>query len=132
MIEESRSSSKIHRPLNSTFIANIPKCDLSKGFEYYKPTPLCNCISKLISKVIASKLKPILSSNISLEQFSFLDQRNTHDAIGVTQEALHSFKIKSQPSFMLKIDLPKTFDKVNWLYLRLILTQASFPCQFIN
>ena len=33
---------------------------------------------------------------------------------------------------MLKIDLPKAYDQVNWLHIRLLLTHLGFEVPFIN
>jgi len=132
VVEESRSLGKIHSPFNATFIENIPKCDEPSRFDQYRPISLCNCIYKLISNVISKRLNPILSANISLENFGFLDSCSIYDAIGITQEALHSINSKSLSSFMLKIDLSKAFEYVNWLFLHVTLTYTRFPHGFIN
>jgi hypothetical protein len=73
----------------------------------------CNLIYKLIAKIIASRLKPIFSSYISEEQFGFLDERQIHDVVSITQEVLHSMKAKKRPGFIMKLDLEKAYDKVN-------------------
>eukprot|EP01018_Ginkgo_biloba_P034237 Gb_24170 [translate_table: standard] len=53
VIEESRVSGKMLAAFNSTFIAPIPKSDNPSSFEEYRPISLCNCIYKIIAKVIA-------------------------------------------------------------------------------
>ena len=58
--------------LNSTFLALIPKIEKPTTFADYRPISLCNLLYKLISKVIAVRLKPFLDSHISMEQFGFL------------------------------------------------------------
>jgi hypothetical protein len=72
VVEESRINGHIHEPLNSTFIALIPKTDNPSSFDDFRPISLCNCLYKIISKVISRRLKEILSRNISSEQFGFL------------------------------------------------------------
>lgn len=62
VIEESRKAGFIHGPFNSTFIALIPKSAKPDSFDEFRPIALCNCIYKIISKVIAQRLK----LNISL------------------------------------------------------------------
>ena len=83
VVEESRKAGFIHGPLNTTFIALIPKVDKPANFEDYRPISLCNCLYKIISKVIAKRLKSVLSQHISSEQFGFLEGRQIHEAIGV-------------------------------------------------
>ena len=83
VVEESRKAGFIHGPLNSTFTALIPKKDKPTSFEDFRPISLCNCIYKIIAKVIARRLKSVLSHHISSEQFGFLEGRQIHEAIGV-------------------------------------------------
>jgi hypothetical protein len=78
--------------LKSTFIALIPKKDNPNSLDDFRPISLCNCIYKIVSKVIARRLKRILSDNISSEQFGFLEGRQIHKVIRVEQEALHNIK----------------------------------------
>jgi hypothetical protein len=47
------------------------------------PISLCNCIYKIIAKIISKRIKGILSKSISQEQFGFLEGRQIHEAIGV-------------------------------------------------
>eukprot|EP00253_Pinus_taeda_P035654 PITA_35654 len=132
VVEELRRKGEIYRPFNSTFIALIPKKDEPETFEDFRPISICNCIYKIIAKVIAIRLVPILSRNISMEQFSFLDGRQIHEAIGVSQEVIHSVKQKKKKGVVLKIDLSKAYDRINWLYLRLLLTHLGFNYSFIS
>jgi hypothetical protein len=132
VIEESRINGRIHSPLNTTFIALIPKVDDPQSFDDFRPISLCNCIYKIIAKIIARRLKPLLSESISKEQFGFLEGRQIHEAIGVAQEGLHSLKTSREKGTIIKIDLSKSFDRVNWSYIRLLLTHLGFEVPFIK
>jgi hypothetical protein len=132
VVEESRRNGYIHAPLNATVIAPIPKKDDPRSLEDFKPISLCNCIYKVIAKIISRRLKVFLSKSISQEQFGFLEGRQIHEAIGVAQEALHSIKTQKLKGAVLKIDLSKYFDIVSWLYLRILLTHLGFELAFTN
>jgi len=121
VIEESRVRGHTHNPINATFIALIPKTDNPSSFEDFWPISLCNCLYKIISKVISRRLKVILSKHIFGEQFGFLKGKQIHEAIEVAQEGLHSIKLKKLKAVVIKIDLSKAFDRVNWLYIRMLL-----------
>eukprot|EP00253_Pinus_taeda_P011881 PITA_11881 len=132
VVEESRQKGVIYRPFNSTFISLIPKKDDPESFEDFRPISLSNCIYKIISKVIALRIAPILSRNISMEQFGFLNGRQIHEAIGVAQEVTHSIKVKKKKGVVLKIDLSKAYDRISWLYLRMLLTHIGFSYPFVS
>ena len=132
VVEESRRNGIIHTPLNSTFIALIPKVDKPKSFDDYRPISLCNCIYKIISKIISKRIKRILSKKVSGEQFGFLEGRQIHEAIGVAQEGLHSMKKLRIEGAVIKIDLSKAYDRVNWLYIRMLMTHLGFEVDFIR
>ena len=75
VVEESRRTGVIHAPINATFIALIPKVDKVESFDGFRPISLCNCLYKIIAKVITRRIKMVLSKNISMEQFGFLQGR---------------------------------------------------------
>ena len=75
VVEDTHLFCKISACFNSTFIALIPKVDNPKTLHDFRPISLCNCIYKVITKVIARRLKDLLSDHISGEQFGFLKGR---------------------------------------------------------
>lgn len=77
--------------------------------------------------IIALWVKPIISRAVSKEQFRFLLGRQLHEVIGIPQEGLHSVVIHQLKGVVIKMDLSKAYDRVSWVYLKLILTQTRFP-----
>jgi len=75
VMEESRVRGYVYEPFNSSFLALIPKTKDPSSFEDFRPISLYKYIYKIITKIIGVHVKPILSSNISKEQFGFLDGR---------------------------------------------------------
>jgi hypothetical protein len=132
VVEDSRNRGEVVRALNSTFLALIPKVNKPTSFDDFRPISLCNLCYKLIAKIIANRIKPILSRSLSEEQLGFLKGRQIQDAIGTTQECLHSIKMKKLKALVLKLDLKKAYDCINWDYLRLILIQTGFGLQTTN
>lgn len=132
VVEESRKKGEIYSSFNTTFIALIPKTENPASFEDFRPISLCNTIYKIIAKIIVVRLKPILSECISNEQFGFLDGRQIHEAIGVAQETIHSIRQAKKKGAALKIDLSKAYDRIDWSFLRLLLTHFGFKVEFIN
>jgi hypothetical protein len=98
----------------------------------FGPIALCNLCYKIIAKVIAKRIRPILSRALSEEQMGFLKGRQILDAIGTAQECLHSIKNKKLQALILKLDLKKSYDCTNWDFLRLILLQSGFGLSSTN
>jgi len=65
VVEDSRKSRTILRAINESFIALIPKQEKSMTPERFRPIVLCNVVYKIISKVIANRLKPLLPLLVS-------------------------------------------------------------------
>lgn len=107
MVEESRRKGRVTESLNDTFLALIPKSDTPGYFGGYRPIALCNLVYRIITKIIATRIKSFFSFGISKEQFGFLEGRQITDAIGVVQEALHSIKVKNIKSLVLKLEIFK-------------------------
>ena len=132
LVETSRILGRVPSSINSTFIALIPKTDHPINFGDFRPISLCNLCYKLISKVAAMRLKPYLDSFISPQQFGFLKNRLIHGPVAITQEVLHSVKLLKKSALILKLDLTKAFDRVNWTYIRLLLLQIGVPLVGVN
>ena len=92
VFKESRRTGTTYKPFDSTFLTLIPKKEDFKSFDDFRPISLFSCIYKIISKLMATRLKPFLSRNISLEQYGFLDGNKIHEVIGVAQDTIHCLK----------------------------------------
>lgn len=112
--------------LDSTFIALIPKEEGSMTPDKFRPIALCNVIYKVISKVIANRLKPLLPLLISPEQSSYVEGRQILDNIILSHKVIHSLKHTRKAGMILKLDLSKAFDKLNWMYIQKMLLVFGF------
>ena len=132
MVEEARVKGRIEGTINSTFIALIPKQKGLLNFNDYEPISLCNTMYKIISKVIAERLKGVLSKFIIAEQSGFLKNRSIHDAVAATQEIIHTIQGKKREAVVMKIDLNKAYDRVDWTFMRLILFKIGMDAEAVK
>jgi hypothetical protein len=106
-VEDTRLRGKEIKQINSNFLALIPKVNSPNTFNDFCPIALCNLCYKIIAKVIAKRIRPILSRSLSEEKMGFIKGRKILDAIGTTQECLHNIKAKKLQAIILKLDLKK-------------------------
>jgi hypothetical protein len=93
VVEESRRLASVLKALNGTMITLIPKENEARTRDLYMPIDLCNVVYKIISNVIANRLKPLLPTLISQEQTGFVKGRQILDNIIHAHELIHTLKI---------------------------------------
>jgi len=121
--------------LNITNIALIPKGSTQVSMKDWHPIALCNVLYKIISKVLANRLKKVLSQCISDNQSAFVPGRSILDNAMVAIEVLHFMKTKTRGEDMyvaLKLDISKAYDRMDWDYLRAVMNKMGFNNRWIH
>lgn len=109
----------------------VPKCENPTKVTEFRPISVCNVIYKLISKILATRIKPFITGLISENQCAFVPGREISVNVILLRGVIHSFKSSDYKNrdFTLKLDLSKAFDRMNWGYLQSILPLYGFPNQ---
>lgn len=107
----------------------IPKVPNPKSVSQFRSISLCNFFYKVLSKVLTNRLKPIIPSLISPMQNSFVGGRQIQDSIGIAHELFHFLKLrkaKCKFEFAIKLDMQKTYDRVEWDFLNAVMERMGF------
>lgn len=114
--------------MNDTLFCIIPKVDNPNKPSQLRLISLYNVVVKAITKIMVNQIRPFLDEVINLTQSSFIQGRGCHDNIIIIQEALHSLKKCKGlvDNFILKVDLEKAYDHIDWHFLKQVLHDAGF------
>ena len=112
------NSSYMVPEINYTHIVLISKVKSPEKMADFRPISLYNVIYKIISKVLANRLKQILPQLISPSQSAFVPGRLITDNVLVAYETLHTMHCRKKGktgSLALKLDLVKPMTELNGL-----------------
>ena len=112
----------------------IPKVDHPENLSQFRPISLCNVRYKLITKVVANRLKCFMPKLIGPMQSSFVPGRHITDNIIIAQEAFFSMnRKKGKVGWMaIKVDLEKEYDRLNWGFIEDTLKDVGIPIKMLS
>jgi len=132
VVNESYSSNQMLWPLNSTFLTLIPKREGANQLEFFRPIALCNVVYKVITKLIAERIKRWLPIIILEEQGRFVARRQILDGVVIATEAIHSMATSREREMFVKLDMAKAYDRVKCSFLNCILLSFGFSSDWVS
>jgi len=84
--------------------------------DRFRPIALCNVVFKIISKVVANRLKPLLPTLVAVEQSGYVEGRQILDNIIQAHEVVHSLTNNKRDGMIMQLDIAKAYDKLNLIY----------------
>lgn len=83
-------------------------------------------VYKILAKVLVERLDKIIPSTISLNQNAFIKGRKIINPVLVDNEAMLDYRSNKKMGWLLKLDLEKTCDSVDWDFLLEISKEVDF------
>ncbi|KAL0457835.1 UNVERIFIED_CONTAM: LINE-1 retrotransposable element O protein [Sesamum latifolium] len=115
------------KQVNTTLLALIPKVRSPSLVSDFRPISCCNVLYKVITKIIVQRLRVVLDKLVSPSQNAFVPGRSIGDNILLAQELLTGYNQQRLPKrCVLKVDLRKAYDTVEWDFLFAVLQMFGF------
>ncbi|XP_026434791.1 uncharacterized protein LOC113332471 [Papaver somniferum] len=118
--------------LNCSFITLIPKKEDSCYPKDYRPLSLLGSAYKVLSKVLANRLKKIMPKLVSEFQGAFIKGKQILDGVLIAGECVDRRLKAKKPGILCNIDMQKAFDNVRWCSLLRILEKHGFGSKWIS
>nr|GEZ64709.1 cysteine-rich receptor-like protein kinase [Tanacetum cinerariifolium] len=132
VMAEFHSNASLPKGFNSTFLVLIPKQNAPKDITNLRPISLINAPYKILSKVIANRLRSVMSKLVSENQSAFIVDHHLSDSVMLVNELWHLLKKSKTSALFLKLDFAKAYDSVSHNFLLSTLNGMGFTDRFVS
>jgi hypothetical protein len=113
--------------LNSSYISLIPQVNNPVRVNDFRPISLLNIVIKMISKLHANRLQPLIQRLIHKNQYGFIMSRSIQDCVVCTYEYIHQCHHSKKEVVVLKLDFTKSFDNIEHNAIIAMHRSLGFP-----
>ena len=117
---------------NQAIITLIPKKGNTKLLKYWRPISFLCVDYKILTKILANRLKHILPEIISKEQNCSVPHRTIFNNLFLIRDIIRYTKEKNTHLYLLQIDQEKAFDKIDRNFLFKTMEKMGISLVFIN
>ena len=121
-------SGSLLKQWNAASLVLIPKKPNASLATDFRPISCLNTVYKVISKLLATRLKEILPLMILKSQSAFLPGRLLAENVLLATDLVQGYNTHALSARgMLKVDLRKAFDSVRWDFILASLRALAIP-----
>ena len=107
---------EISRGCNASFITIIPKNKDPIRLGDFRPISLIGCYYKIITKILAERVKRVVGLVVGDVQNAFIKGRFILDGVIIANETMTYLKRMKEKSLIFKVDFEKAYDSINWSF----------------
>ena len=123
----------LHASVQYGLITLILKKDRDLNWvKNWRPIVLLNTDYKILSKMIANRLKVILPDIINLDQIGFTKGRSVSDNLHKILDVIDFTDLENIPALFISVYFEKAFDRVHYMALYKTLAWFGFEKEFIK
>src|SRR4051812_9614619 len=109
-----------------TLVSLLPKIDGASDVRDFRPVSLVHGAIKIFNKVLATRLAAELPGLVGNHQSAFVRGRSIHDNFMLVQGTTRKLHALKEPTVMLKLDITKAFDSVQWPFIVEVMQHMGF------
>ena len=114
-------------------ITCLPKGNKPREFlKNKRPISLLNTDYKILSGILAQRLKKVLPKVIGETQKGFLKDRYIGENIRLVYDIMLDLEVHNKKGLIILLDFEKAFDSLEWKYINKVLQSYSFGTNFIR
>ncbi|XP_050264268.1 uncharacterized protein LOC126708522 [Quercus robur] len=117
----------------------VSEVEIKKGLWALKPYKApgpdgLHTMYKIVTKIIVARLRPHLNKLVCPLQSAFVSGRRSVDNAIVVQELIYTISNKKGRGgyMVIKVDLEKAYDKIEWSFITEVMINANFPHNLVN
>ena len=126
MVDEFYQTNLLPPGINNSFVTLIPKIKGDNRLKDFRPISLVGSLYKIILKLLATRVKQVMSEVINDHQNAFIKGRKILDNILIANEAINFIRKRKGKRYLFKLDFHKDFDFFLWEYINEVMASMGF------
>ena len=113
-------------------LIRLPKTQQRSTPDSYRPITLLNTEYKLLARIMATRLKPILAEQLSTGQYCGIPGRSILDALATVRDVIAYHETTGTPLCLISLDFQQAFNLISHEYLFQVLERYGISQWYVE